>query len=61
MPDPAYQAFALTAEQVYLADELRFTKDPFDGLVVASARVLGVPLLTRDAVIRGSGAVRVIW
>jgi PIN domain nuclease of toxin-antitoxin system len=59
--NPAYQPFALTADQVYLADELRFTRDPFDGLIVASARALGAPLLTRDATIRTSGIVRVIW
>jgi len=59
--NPAYQPFALTADQVYLADELRFTRDPFDALIVASARALGVPLLTRDASIREAGVVRVIW
>lgn len=59
--NPAYQPFTLTDEQVLLADELRFTRDPFDALVVAAARTLDVPLLTRDAVIRESGAVRVIW
>ncbi|MCL4847468.1 MAG: type II toxin-antitoxin system VapC family toxin [Acidobacteria bacterium] len=59
--NPAYQPFALTADQVYLADELRFTRDPFDALVVASARALGMPLLTRDASIREAGVVPVIW
>jgi PIN domain nuclease of toxin-antitoxin system len=59
--NPAYQPFNLTAEQVYLADELRFTRDPFDGLVVAAARTLDVPLITRDADIRESAAVRVVW
>ena len=58
---PAYHAVDLTAEQVYLADELRFTRDPFDALIVASARSLDLPLLTRDADIRESGTVRVIW
>lgn len=59
--NPAYQPFVLTAEQVYLADELRFTRDPFDGLIVAAAHALDVPLLTRDATIRESRTVRVIW
>ena len=58
---PAYHAVDLTAEQVYLADELRFTRDPFDALIVASARSMDLPLLTRDADIRESGTVRVIW
>lgn len=59
--NPAYHPFDLTAEQVYLADELRFTRDPFDALIVAAARTLALPLLTRDANIRASGAVRVVW
>jgi PIN domain nuclease of toxin-antitoxin system len=59
--NPAYQPFDLTSEQVYLADELRFTRDPFDALILAAARTLGLPLLTRDGDIRASGAIRVIW
>jgi PIN domain nuclease of toxin-antitoxin system len=59
--NPAYQPHDLTAAQVFDADELRFTRDPFDGLIVAAARDLGLPLLTRDAVIRESGAVQVVW
>jgi PIN domain nuclease of toxin-antitoxin system len=59
--NPSYHPFDLTSEQVFLADELRFTRDPFDALIVAAARTLSLPLLTRDATIRESGVVRVIW
>jgi PIN domain nuclease of toxin-antitoxin system len=59
--NPAYQPHDLTPAQVFDADELRFTRDPFDGLIVASARDLSLPLITRDAAIRESGHVRVIW
>ena len=59
--NPAYHPFDQTPEQVYIADDLRFTRDPFDALIVAAARTLALPLLTRDADIRASGAVRVIW
>jgi PIN domain nuclease of toxin-antitoxin system len=59
--NPAYQPHQLDAGQVFDADELRFTRDPFDGLIVAAARDLGLPLVTRDAAIRESGAVRAIW
>jgi PIN domain nuclease of toxin-antitoxin system len=59
--NPAYHPLDLTPEQVYVADELRFTRDPFDALIVAAARALALPLLTRDADIRASGAVRIIW
>lgn len=59
--NPAYHSYELTPDQVYLADELRFTRDPFDGLICAAARMLNLPLLTRDTDIRGSGAVQVTW
>jgi PIN domain nuclease of toxin-antitoxin system len=59
--NPAYQPLDLTPDTVFVADELRFTRDPFDALICASAQVLGLPLVTRDAEIRKSGAVRVIW
>ena len=35
--------------------------DPFDRIIVASARYHQVPLLTRDRNISASGLVRVIW
>ena len=59
--NPAYHPIDVLSEQVYLADELRFTRDPFDALICAAARALRLPLLTRDADIRASGVVRVIW
>jgi PIN domain nuclease of toxin-antitoxin system len=59
--NPAFQPLDLTPEQVFLADELRFTRDPFDGLIVAAAQSVALPLVTRDGVIRGSGVVRAIW
>ncbi len=59
--NPAYQPLDLSVEQVYAADELRFSRDPFDALICAAARTMKLPLITRDAEIRGSGAVTVIW
>jgi PIN domain nuclease of toxin-antitoxin system len=59
--NPAYQPIDLTPEHVFVADELRFTRDPFDSLIVAAARIAGLPLVSRDRAIRESGAVRVIW
>jgi hypothetical protein len=43
-------------EQVFLADELRFTRDPFDALIVAAAQTAGLMLVTRNGSIRESGA-----
>ena len=59
--NPAYQAFDLTTEQVFEADELRFNRDPFDALIVAAAHALDLPLITRDDDIFASGSVRTLW
>lgn len=59
--NPAYQPHSLDADQVFDADDLRFTRDPFDALIVASARDLNLALITRDAAIREAGIVRTIW
>jgi PIN domain nuclease of toxin-antitoxin system len=59
--NPAYQPYDLVAVQIYLADESRPNRDPFDGLICAAAVDLELPLITRDADIASSGIVRVIW
>ncbi len=59
--NPAYQPLDIDNEQVYVADGLRFNRDPFDALIVAAAMKAGLPLVTRDTDIRSSGAVKVIW
>jgi len=59
--NPAYQPLDLTPEQIYLADEMRFNRDPFDALICAAARSVDLPLITRDGDIRQSGAVKVLW
>ena len=59
--NPAYQALDLTLEQVLLADEMRPNENPFDALICAAARSLGLPLITRDEEIRESGLVKVVW
>jgi PIN domain nuclease of toxin-antitoxin system len=59
--NPAYQPLDLAADHVFVADDLGFTRDPFDALIVAAALSLQVPLVTRDAAIRESRAVKVVW
>ena len=59
--NPAYQPLDMTSEQIYLADELRFNRDPFDALICAAARTIELPLITRDSDIRSAGVVKVIW
>lgn len=57
----AYQPFDLTPEQVFVADDLRFNRDPFDALIVSAAQTLDLPLVTRDTAITNSRAVAVVW
>ena len=59
--NPAFQPLDLTSRQVLLADGLRFARDPFDALIVAAAKDLALPLITRDEVIRESGQVATVW
>lgn len=59
--NPAYQPLDLSLEHLRVADVLRFNRDPYDSLIVAAAVVLGLPLITRDSDILGSGAVKVLW
>ena len=59
--NPAYQPLDILPGHVFDADDLRFTRDPFDGLICAAARDLSLPLITRDTLIRGSGLVEVLW
>ena len=59
--NPAYHSLDLSSDQVFLADETRVNRDPFDGLIVAAARILDLPLITRDTDIIDSGIVTSIW
>lgn len=59
--NPAYQPLDLTAEQVFLAAESFPAGDPFDALIAAVAMSLEIPLLTRDAKLQASDAVRTVW
>ncbi len=36
-------------------------RDPYDRMIIAQARVAGVPLITSDEQIRESGLVRTVW
>ena len=59
--NPAYHAYDLSPSQIFDADELGIHRDPFDALICAAARELGLPLMTRDTVIATSGTVGVLW
>lgn len=59
--NPSYQPLDLTPDQIFTADELRFTRDPFDALIVAAAQSVSLPLITRDTAICESASVSVLW
>lgn len=56
--------FDIAANDTELALEastFSFIRDPFDRLIVAQARLSGVPLITGDGRIQESGLVRTVW
>lgn len=59
--NPAYQPIDITMAHIAVADDLRFTRDPFDALITAVAMDLRLPLITRDAMIREAGVVKILW
>jgi PIN domain nuclease of toxin-antitoxin system len=59
--NPAFYPVPIGIAHVLAADGLPFTRDPFDALIVAVARELDLPLLTRDGPIEASGLVETIW
>ncbi|HEY6331653.1 MAG TPA: type II toxin-antitoxin system VapC family toxin [Blastocatellia bacterium] len=50
----------LSGEAIRLAHGLPFD-DPFDGAIVATAKSMNLPLITKDLKITNSGAVDVMW
>jgi len=36
-------------------------RDPYDRMIIAQARVSGLPLITGDAIIQESGLIRTVW
>jgi PIN domain nuclease of toxin-antitoxin system len=59
--NPAFQPCDLDLEHVCLAEEARPNDDPFDALICAAARALGLPLVTRDREIGDWGMLRTVW
>lgn len=48
-------------EDLIIAHSLNFTRDPFDSLIVATAKRLELPLMTADSDITQSGVCEVFW
>lgn len=43
------------------AHQLNFHNDPFDVLIVATAKILDMPLITKDRIITDAHVVDVVW
>ena len=55
-----YDVVDLTPQIIILAETLKF-RDIFDRLIMATARYLGVPLVTSDREIAKSGLIETVW
>lgn len=58
---PGMPLEALLPEDIDEARNLAVLRDPFDCLIAATARRLGLPLITRDEVITEAKVVRTYW
>ena len=58
---PRVEALPLTAEIAVQADELEMHADPADRFIAATALRYGVPLVSKDRLMRTLGFVETIW
>lgn len=58
---PAFIPVPLEVEHMVEAHSLSFTTDPFDLLIVAVARILGHPLITKDSAIEEANLLPTFW
>lgn len=56
-----YELLPLLPDLVRGSRTLTAIPDIFDRLIVAEARRLGLPLISRDPIIRASGLVNLVW
>lgn len=58
---PRVQALPLTAEVALTADVLEMHADPADRFIVATARIAGARLVTKDTSIRRQRTIKTVW
>ena len=56
-----FELLPLLPENVMASRTLKVIPDIFDPLIVSEALRLGLPLITRDSVIRASGVIKAVW
>lgn len=58
---PNFVFLPIKIEHILRSHHLDFHKDSFDLLIVATAKVLDMPLITKDSVISDANIVEVVW
>ncbi len=56
-----FDRVSLSPEIMHTAMSMRFTEDPFDAAITATAYAMDLPLLTKDALITEANLVETIW
>lgn len=59
--NPMFVFLPIEVEHVVLAHSYNFHNDIFDLLIVAAAKTLDLPLITKDSIITDANIVDVIW
>ena len=59
--NPCFEFTLLDAEIITEARDYHFNNDIFDAVIVATARLRDLPLITKDMDITGSGLVEIYW
>ncbi|MCI0489624.1 MAG: type II toxin-antitoxin system VapC family toxin [Blastocatellia bacterium] len=58
---PCFECVALDEDVIAEARDYIFTRDVFDAVIVATAKLKDVPLITRDVAIIDSNIVEIFW
>jgi PIN domain nuclease of toxin-antitoxin system len=61
LQNPCYDCVSLDAEIIAEARNYNFNNDIFDAVIVATAKLRDLPLITRDVAISNSGLVEIYW
>ncbi|MFQ5637465.1 MAG: type II toxin-antitoxin system VapC family toxin [bacterium] len=59
--NPTFLFQTLEIDHIMRAHQLNFHNDPFDVLIVATAKILDMPLITKDRIITDAHVVDVVW
>jgi len=61
LKQPTFIFLPLELKHIFQAYEYNFHSDPFDLLIVATAKNLDIPLITKDSIITDANIIDVVW